>query len=184
MTRFKVISLDWQSFSAACKKLRSSIDKSGFKPDAVIAIPRGGSNLLLYGWCDIPNIEIKIQKPSKFSLKKHAKKLLRLLPLAFRDRLRIWDAKRLVKRTGHMADTTIKLPAIDSSIKKILLLDDAVDSGATLQAIIAEAKAQWPDIEVRSAVITVTSEHPVCMPDYYLYHNLTLVRMPWSIDAK
>lgn len=184
MTKFKVISLDWQSFSAACKKLRTAIDNSGFKPDAVIAIPRGGSNLLLYGWHDIPNIEIKIQKPSKLSLKKHAAKLLKHLPLAVRDRIRIWDANRLVKRTGHMAGTAINISDIDSSIKKLLILDDAVDSGATLQAIVDEVKSQRPDIEVRSAAITVTSQSPVCMPDYYLYHNSTLVRMPWSIDAK
>ncbi|MDE6369618.1 MAG: hypothetical protein K2K94_10320 [Muribaculaceae bacterium] len=184
MTKFKVISLDWQSFSAACKKLRMAIDNSGFKPDAVIAIPRGGSNLLLYGWHDISNIEITILKPSKFSLKKYASKILRSLPLALRNRLRIWDANRLVKRTGHMADTVIKLPAIDPSIKKLLILDDAVDSGATLQAIVSEIKFQRQDIDIRSAAITVTSENPVCMPDYYLYHNFTLVRMPWSIDAK
>ncbi len=184
MSKYKVLSLDWQSFAEACRDLRRASNASGFSPDAVIAIPRGGLNLLKYGWADVPNIEITIQKPSGFSLKKHAAKLLRLLPLSLRDRLRIWDAKRLVKRTGHMAGTTITIPPIDQSIKKILLLDDAVDSGATMQAIVSAVKAKYPDIDVRSAAITVTAERPVYMPDYYLYHNFTLVRMPWSIDAK
>lgn len=184
MTKFKVISLDWHSFSEACKKLRKAIDNSGFKPDAVIAIPRGGYNLLLYGWHDVPSIEIKLQKPSKFSLKEYAAKFIKILPLSLRNQLRIWDANRLIRRTSHMSDTTINILAIDPSVKKILVLDDAVDTGATLQAVLSAIRAHRPDLDVRSAAITVTSEQPLYMPDFYLYHNFTLVRMPWSIDAK
>ena len=184
MTDFKIISLDWQSFSEACKKLRSAVDNSGFKPDTVIAIPRGGSYLLQYGWNDAATTKINIHKPSGFSLKKHAAKLIKLMPLALRDRLRIWDAKRLIRRSDHMTNTTIEIPALDDSVKKILLVDDAVDSGATLLAVISKLKEMRTDIDVRCAAITVTSDRPLCMPDYFLYHNSTLIRMPWSIDAE
>jgi hypothetical protein len=36
--------------------------------------------------------------------------------------------------------------------------------------------------ELRTAVITVTLEHPAVQPDYALYRGV-LCRFPWSFDA-
>jgi hypoxanthine phosphoribosyltransferase len=65
----------------------------------------------------------------------------------------------------------------------VLVVDDAVDSGATLIAVLDAVYKAAGSSKVRSAAITVTTENPMVMPDYYLYHDETLIRFPWSIDA-
>ncbi len=68
--------------------------------------------------------------------------------------------------------------------RKILVVDDAVDSGYTLSHVLEAVKAVLPaGAEVRSAVITVTTDDPLVMPDFYLYNDKTLVRFPWAMDA-
>lgn len=183
MADFRVLTLDWDSFAAACRDLRHAVDAAAYRPDIVISVPRGGNYLVEQGWSDSPHSAVSIIRPRRPSLKQAACRLLKYLPLSLRDRLRIWDAKRLVRRSGHMSAAEIILPAIDPAVRRVLLVDDAVDSGATLAAITAQFKKQYPQLAVKTAVITVTADQPVYMPDFYLYHNLTLVRMPWSIDA-
>ena len=64
------------------------------------------------------------------------------------------------------------------------MVDDAVDSGYTLSHVLEAFKAVLPaGAEVRSAVITVTTDDPLVMPDFYLYNDKTLVRFPWAMDA-
>lgn len=67
--------------------------------------------------------------------------------------------------------------------QNILIVDDAVDSGATLLAVVEAVRIDMPGAEVRSAVITQTTPSPVITPDYTLYNNRTLIRFPWSMDA-
>ena len=68
--------------------------------------------------------------------------------------------------------------------RKVLLVDDAIDSGATLLLIKQYLLNEFPDIDVKIAVITVTTRHPLVMADYYRYNNRTLIRFPWSNDIK
>jgi uncharacterized protein len=59
---------------------------------------------------------------------------------------------------------------------KILLLDDLVDSGVTLQAVHCYLKANFPAVEeVRSAVLWCKASSAV-RPDYYLHY---LPSNPW-----
>ena len=67
---------------------------------------------------------------------------------------------------------------------RVLVVDDAVDSGVTLATVLqAFRNVCPPEAEVRTAVITVTTEEPVVAPDYALYHGV-LCRFPWSFDAR
>jgi uncharacterized protein len=73
--------------------------------------------------------------------------------------------------------TMLPLPA------KLLVIDDAVDSGATLATALQVLRDVCPQAtEIRSAVITQTLDHPIVRPDYVL-HRGTLCRFPWSFDA-
>jgi hypoxanthine phosphoribosyltransferase len=66
---------------------------------------------------------------------------------------------------------------------RVLVTDDAVDSGATLATVLRHIHAVCPPgVEVRSAVITQTLEQPMIKPNYALFHNV-LCRFPWSFDA-
>lgn len=182
--KFSVVTLNHEKFNQACIDLRNKVEQSGYIPDVIVAIPRAGKWMTDAAWsdCDVSSVSL-IRKP-KGNLKRHIGMFIKHLPLALRDRLRIWEAKRLVKRNTHMCTTIIELPALNHNIKRILLVDDAVDSGATLNAITKEFNRHYPEIEIRSAVITITSQDPMLVPDYYLFNNLTLIRSPWSIDMR
>lgn len=69
------------------------------------------------------------------------------------------------------------------SRSRILVTDDAIDSGVTLATVLRLVRAVCPSgTEIRTAVITQTLEQPITTPDYVLFHN-TLCRFPWSFDA-
>ena len=66
---------------------------------------------------------------------------------------------------------------------RILVVDDAVDSGLTLGTVLQLLRENTPTgTEIRSAVITVTLDAPRVEPDYAL-HRGVLCRFPWSFDA-
>ena len=66
---------------------------------------------------------------------------------------------------------------------RILVADDAVDSGTTLATVLRILAVIRPaESEIRSAVITQTLDNPAARPDYVLYRG-TLCRFPWSFDA-
>jgi uncharacterized protein len=67
---------------------------------------------------------------------------------------------------------------------RLLVADDAVDSGVTLATVVNHLAAACPaGTEIRTAVITQTLDQPAMRPHYALYQN-TLCRFPWSFDAK
>lgn len=65
----------------------------------------------------------------------------------------------------------------------MLLVDDAVDSGTTMLRVAEALRCGNPEIELRTAVITVTTAAPLLRPDYTIYDDRTLIRFPWSMDA-
>lgn len=171
-------------FNLACQELRQTVETSVFKPDAVIAIPRAGLWIQDVAWKDYAITPVTLIRPSKGKFKKSISGIVKYLPLKLRDNLRIWEAKKLVKRRHHMDSTGIILPSLPDDVKKILLIDDAVDSGATLKAIIEKFKAEYPDADIRSAVITKTYPDAIYEPDYCIYNDSILIRTPWSIDMR
>ena len=67
---------------------------------------------------------------------------------------------------------------------EILLIDDAIDSGDTLFAIVETLKNMNPDARIDIAVMTETTRHPRIRANHTLYRNRTLIRFPWSSDYK
>jgi hypothetical protein len=66
---------------------------------------------------------------------------------------------------------------------RVLVADDAVDSGVTLATVLRTLRSICPPAtELRAAAITVTVENPAVEPDYALYRGV-LCRFPWSFDA-
>jgi hypoxanthine phosphoribosyltransferase len=112
-------------------------------------------------------------------------KIIKLLPKRVNNVLRMAEAKCLsiAKISKRRLLLTAKQIDVLGNAEKILIVDDAVDSGATLSAVI-EAIAKLPGKRnVRTAVITVTASDPAVMPDFFIYNNHTLIRFPWSADA-
>ena len=181
---YKVKTLYPELFKQTCLDLRKKVESSGFHPDVIIAIPRAGIWIQEAAWTDFPQIPVKLIRPSKGKLKKKVSWIIKRLPLRLRDNLRIWEARKLVKRKKHMTTTSIILPSLPDNVRKILLIDDAVDSGATLKAIMDKFKAEYPQADIRSAVITLTYSQAVYRPDYCVFDDAILIRTPWSIDMR
>lgn len=110
--------------------------------------------------------------------------MLRRLPRLVLDALRKVEAALLGMRKPRPIDIAqVIIPAEIATGKRILVVDDAVDSGATLDGVVRALCVAAPEAEVRTAVVTVTTKHPLIVPDFVIFNDLTLIRFPWSMDV-
>lgn len=184
----RVVTLTPARFADACTRLQMQMEHNGFRPDLVVGIATGGVEVAKLIFKDIAHVQIVCQRPSTRTKGKHAMlmRIVRACPLWLRNWLRIAEARWLA-RTERRPVTAVLPDASRFPIvvaRTILVVDDAVDSGATLRQVLAEVHRLNADAVVRTAALTVTTPEPVCMPDYTLYNNRTLLRFPWSMDMK
>lgn len=195
--KFRVQTLDKTRFDRASAKLAKIA--SDFQPDIVIGIRSGGytvAQAMIRHFPGTALFPITCRRPS--SQKKQSspwlKNLLLSLPNWVTGRLRIIEHIILTqlkppKQTIYMPDAE-ELSAIQnylerlSASSKILIVDDAVDSGATLAAVLRSIrKIAGLDATIKTAVITVTTASPAVEPNFMLYRYV-LCRFPWSLDFK
>lgn len=135
--------------------------------------------------CRRPGTRLKSRIPG-------LRKMLALLPEPLRDSLREAEHRLVSGRRRH-ADPprvdraeALAIAAWLASARgsaRVLVADDAVDSGTTLAAVLRTLREVCPPAtELRAAAITVTLDDPVVEPDYALYRGV-LCRFPWSFDA-
>ena len=183
----KVITLNRETAQKLSKELLSKAVDSGFVPDLVLAVRSGGAQAgalmapFLPPGCEILECST-VRKSGR--LKKHfLKNILKRLPQRMLDILRVLEAKTF-KNKSRGKILKVDLPASIERFHKILVVDDAVDSGATLLAVVSAVRDINPATEIRTAAITVTSAEASGLCDFYIYNNETLIRFPWSMDAK
>ena len=111
-------------------------------------------------------------------LKNHLKKF----PRSLLDFLRIVEAKFFFNSKKIINIDKFLLPSGIENFSNILIIDDAIDTGATLNALINELRHRNKSVEIKTAVFTVTLDKPCFRPDFYLFDNNTLLRFPWSKD--
>lgn len=181
---FKILSLDIKGFTDICARLQDQVETSGFEPDLVVGIPRGGIWISDNAFHSYKKSHLTLIRPERNTFKRKFKWIASRLPLWALDRLRKLEARMLVKDFNHMDDVQIILPKLDDSVGKVLVVDDALDSGATLKAVMEKFAEQYPNVDSRSAVLTITGRKTIYRPDYYLLDDSTLIRTPWSIDSK
>ena len=195
----QVVTLNERQLDKCTKTLAEMIatsDISGF--DALIAIRRGGSFVCDSLCCFFPpeiykeRYDITIQRPTTKKKNCFVGAVLKALPYPLLNFLRVAEAFFLTGRKRqkvrevekiHLPDRLIEI-LIREEEPKVLIVDDAIDSGNTLFAIENSLKEVKPEIRIRVAVLTVTTSNPIRDADYYLYHNGTLIRFPWSNDYK
>ena len=181
----------------ACSQLSHRVKAGGFAPSLLIGIQHGGAEVARRMRNDFPEAaycEVRLSRPGteqKSNGLTH--RLLQHLPLWICNTLRIVESRVNEWRSKGKDPVrigTIRLPDdIASTLSSpsnpsILLIDDAIDTGATIQQARLQLLKQFPDITIRVAVITVTIPHPICDSDFCLYHNRTLCRFPWSNDYR
>lgn len=119
------------------------------------------------------------------------RKVFRFAPYFLLDFLRILEhlalklRMQLKKNVGRSVLVDSELLAYISTISEgcVFVVDDAVDSGATLKGVLDTLRMKNPSLDYKSAVITLTQKKPIVRPDVYLYSNV-LIRFPWSNDYK
>ncbi len=182
----RVLTLDMGAVECCGRELE--VLAREFDPELIIAIARGGVTLAKYMFEDVPHLDVDIHRPSTaWKRKLHSiMRLTRFLPRWIADEMRISEAKRLSR---HKPRAIVATP---ESVKemleaahhaaRILVVDDAVDSGATLRAVFDVLKDCGA--EVRGASIALTRPDAVALPYYHIFRPGTLVRFPWSADAR
>ncbi|MEZ5690276.1 MAG: phosphoribosyltransferase [Rickettsiales bacterium] len=195
--KLKVITLDQKEFTQAARGLNDAVFV-GFKPDVIVGIRTGGyilAEIMSKEAGDIPLLAISKQRASTKtkSKVKGLKNLLGSLPYCITDQLRIVEHKKLNSKPpipdrnfvpNHKELEELRNFLKNNKIKNILIVDDAVDSGATMLAVYELIYAEaGEECSVKTAAITVTTENPLIKTDYTLYQNV-LCRLPWSFDFK
>ncbi|MDR8393488.1 phosphoribosyltransferase domain-containing protein [Aliifodinibius sp. S!AR15-10] len=79
-------------------------------------------------------------------------------------------------------NSSMELPEKKGAGIKILLVDDAVDTGNTLIRSIFFLNEKYENPDIKIFCITVTSNSPKIKPDYNLFNENII--FPWSIDFK
>ena len=63
----------------------------------------------------------------------------------------------------------------DGGITRVLLVDDAADTGWTLKQVVDKLKERFPEIEIRTASYTVSDySRKIFSVDYYRYRNMLI----------
>jgi hypoxanthine phosphoribosyltransferase len=163
------------------------IRTGGYHVAEVMGRAFGSSRGVLPITCRRPSTRLKLASS-------YVRKVVSKLPRPIVDRLRLIEHGWLTRRASTPKRTTYQFDAgeiaeLDLWLEKtgrrpsILVVDDSVDTGNTLIAVLDLIKQHAPDADVRSAVITVTTPAPLVIPDYTLFRQ-KLCRFPWSLDAQ
>jgi len=140
---------DYEMFTNDVKKLVRETE--AFKPDALLAIARGGLTLA----------HAYAQATDNRNL--------------FTINSILYDGE--VKRTYPKL---LNLPEL-SGYKRVLILDDIVDSGETLNAVLYVLQERYPNIDFKSATL-YTKKSADIQPDWALHDTTDWIDFFWEKD--
>jgi hypoxanthine phosphoribosyltransferase len=144
-------SLNWNEVQKAAENLAKKIKKSGFKPDYLIGITTGGL----------------------YPLALLAKKLDCKSILTISAKSESKDGKKRVE--------AIYLPKINLKRKRVLLIDDITNSGATLIKISNIITEHYQPKALRTATLGANMDMAKTTPDYYeLVEKGDWIKFPWE----
>lgn len=182
----KSVELSLESSKEASQILAQKINEK-YQYDLVIFIAKGsytiGKELADYNNTKL--IEIKATRKGNF-LKEKLKKVLNVLPSQIKDTLRDIEINSnihgKISERKIIYDEKIWKQFIDC--KKIILVDDSVDTGNSMKQCKEEVSRFFKCSEVKIAALNVFSKsEDIVKTDYYLYKNIIL-KGPWSNDSK
>lgn len=190
--------LDPSRFAAACTSLMHQV-LARYSPDLLVGIRTGGMVVAEAMARSVPQpvpvLPLTCRRAAT-GMKTRMKVLPRLLaamPRPAVDRLR-WLEHRVLSSRRHAIKKPQQIDRGEAAAigrhlaeaagpRRVLVVDDAVDSGVTLSTVLQLLRTACPpDTELRTAVVTVTMEQPLVEPDFLLYRGV-LCRFPWSFDA-
>lgn len=193
----KVVDADREKISEFCGAVVDHLNIRGRESVLVVGIRSGGVPLAeaLHGGVSGPaRLDLSFVRCSRPSTKnkkngivgKLFRTLIRLMPRGVLNFLRNLEHSVLSRK--RTPDRHVESEISDySGYQLIVVIDDAVDSGHSLGAVMQYLQSELEksenyDAELRSAVYVVTQEDPVFEPDYSFERGV-LVRFPWALDA-
>lgn len=181
------IELSIKSLDEKCQEFAKQIQLE-YEPDLVIYVARGsyliGKSMVKV--LKVPLIAVGAQRKGN-ELKELVAPVLSLLPRWLCNLLRRWELKSnvhgvQVERHIEFLDD-ISLIGI-ATIKKVLIVDDSADTGSSMLAVRNLVGSQFPNSEIRTAVLNVMSQSKNAIKiDYSLYED-AMLRTPMSKDSK
>jgi uncharacterized protein len=143
--------LSWERFGIATRELAQRVADSGYEPEMVIAVARGGlipAGALAYA--------IGIKAAGTLNVEFYSD----------------------VEET--LPDPVVLEPLLDTDAvigKRLLVVDDVADSGRTLELVLGLLRRHTP--HVRSAVL-YTKPRTIVRPDYSWHETDLWINFPWS----
>jgi hypoxanthine phosphoribosyltransferase len=177
-----------------CEKLSHNII-ADFRPDLVIGIATGGKIVAEKVNKNIrcPIVILKRQRAGTIKKNKFKfQKVLSILPEPLNNTLRKAETlfNEFCYEINDMSLTENEVILISGSISniksafKIIVIDDAVDSGSTLKDTLNFLSGLVnKDTIIKTACINITYVNPGVKPDFFIYKRC-MVRYPWAIDFR
>jgi uncharacterized protein len=163
-------------------RLCGEIARSGFRPDCVVYLETAARLLAVLACNRFGAGAVALHTQRCGTRAKHRlAPLLRRLPRPFTNALRGWES-RLAYRPRRRQRIVVLADPIDLPACRVLVLDDAADSGASVQSAkhwVLSGGTQPADVRV--ATVTATSPLAAEVVDFCLYRDLC--RFPWSSDS-
>jgi len=152
--KFKCLLYSWEDIQRLCKVLAKKIKDSGYKPDVIVAIARGGwipARIL----CDFLNVK------ELYSVKSEH-----------------WG---IVATPDERARITQPLN-VNLEGKNVLVVDDVADTGETIELVAEHVRSLNPK-EVKTAVIDYKKPTSKYVPDFYAAEmkEWRWIVYPWSL---
>lgn len=181
-----MITLGIEELQAAAKALEKKAE--AFAPDLVIGIATGGEIVADMMFNNVPHISVKSSRRSTAAKQRFGWiwAIILHLPRCIKDAMRVAEARCLSHGKGKMQEPLVLDADTQAAIaqsKRILIVDDAIDSGKTMKRVIDAIRGVDGDRDLAVASITETMKEPIVAADYKLYCGV-LVRFPWSKDFK
>lgn len=177
----KYTELSKENLSAEIKPLLEKISED-FTPQAILFAAKGGFYLGQQAskyFC-VPMFEAHAERTGG-KIKKILAPVIRIIPKKLKIFLRKTELSSNIHKKSTVRNIYINNPDI-FSYKKILFIDDSVDTGATALAIIEKFKNK--NITIKTAALNImTDSLKNIKTDYYVYQD-TMVCGPWSSDSK
>ena len=177
------------SFRDESLRLAKMVEETGYEPDCVAYLAKGAWQIgeACAEYFEVPMIELTAHRSGE-SVKSGTRSILQALPKGLRRMLREAELrKRLEGADGAAQKKTMRLTgrfALPEGAKRVLLVDDAADTGSSLIAAKELLASLLPGCEVRTAVIaSFGPARDAEAVDVSLHENVLLCS-PMSKDNK
>lgn len=168
------------SLRAASLQLASKL--APWQPDLVVFIARGGLPIgqAISASCGCPLVGVRAEREGG-RLKEHLTPLLRRIPKRLRTHLRELELRSGVHRRHTARRIAFLQPLPEAG--RVLIVDDSVDTGASMQQVRDAVAARLPQAELRTVALNVFSaSRAVIQTDACLHHD-TILSTPASADS-